>query len=360
MNYKDTTSGEIEYAYLYKTLISIIISRSGNYERLRKQNIRTIVSLNPEALVKEIASTNIIIPYNIMTFSDKAQETISKEGKTYQSIKVEYAGQEGEADELVAPLSVSKNTSFKKKLVGLLVAGLACSALVLSLFKSSDSPSGEKMTAGLVKTWGEKGDVPIIVQANEQEVMTPLMGMSSCVDVPNWKDRFDDGCDWYEPRFPPGCPRIRRSWTGAMGPATEGCCYCGGGVVTTPSPSPAPNASFQCPDDEKPFTITLINTGTNRNFDASFEKAKKRWESIVKCGLQDIGPVQFDRFANELPQAYSGPVDDLVIGYVFRPIDGFSRVLGFAGRTQARNTGSSISGIMVFDEADFSRLSEGQ
>ena len=297
-----------------------------------------------------------------MTFSDEAQETILKEGKTsYQSIKVECAAHEGEADELLTPHSV--NTSFKKKLIGLLAAGLACSALALSLF-TSDRPSGENMTPGL-KKWGEKGDLP------SGEVVTPLMGMTSCEDVPNWTDGFDDGCDWYERFFPPGCAGIRSAWTGSMGPATEGCCHCGGGIVTTPSPTtpaptpiptPSPSKPNECPDG-KPFNITLINTGTNTDYDALFLKAKKRWESIIKCGLSNFGSSEDDWFKGDLPQPYTGPVDDIVIGYVFQNelVDKIGNpYFGEAGKRFTRNTGSSISGIMRFSLEGFRGLSDGQ
>jgi hypothetical protein len=88
---------------------------------------------------------------------------------------------------------------------------------------------------------------------------------------------------------------------------------------------------FACPAGTPAFTITLINNGTNTNFDAQFGSAKARWESIINLGLSDYPAGTIDWFKGDLSQAYTGAVDDVVIGYEMAPIDGLSNVLGFAG-----------------------------
>ena len=54
-------------------------------------------------------------------------------------------------------------------------------------------------------------------------------GSSGCSDVPNWKDSYGDGCDWYENYDSLGCPKYGSSYNGGMGVAQDACCYCGGG-----------------------------------------------------------------------------------------------------------------------------------
>jgi hypothetical protein len=63
-----------------------------------------------------------------------------------------------------------------------------------------------------------------------------------------------------------------------------------------------------------------MNMGSNTDYDAVFASAKARWESIIKCDLSDRPARSGD----------SSAVDDVVIGYEFKYIDGTSSVLGFA------------------------------
>jgi len=132
----------------------------------------------------------------------------------------------------------------------------------------------------------------------------------------------------------------------------------------TLSPTVSPTAS---PADiiclnNKPFSITLMNMGSNTNYDAAFASAKAKWESIIKCDLPDIGaqPEGFDWFNGQFaPKSYRGSIDDILIGFNLDYIDGVSNILGFAGATFVRNGFSSpISGIMVFDSADFDTMSQ--
>jgi len=137
---------------------------------------------------------------------------------------------------------------------------------------------------------------------------------------------------------------------------------------TTPKPTQGPTAAPTtiCPDGVSPFTITLMNMGSNTNFDAAFASAKAKWESIIKCDLQDIArqssPSDFDWFGGTFkPKSFNGDVDDVVIGFSIEFIDGANGVLGFAGAVFLRTgpPGSSpISGIMKFDEDDFDTISQ--
>jgi hypothetical protein len=143
--------------------------------------------------------------------------------------------------------------------------------------------------------------------------------------------------------------------------------------VTTPKRTPSPTQGLTaapttiCPDGASPFTITLMNMGNNTNFDAAFASAKARWESIIKCDLQDIASQSsesdFDWFNGQFSEPFNGAVDDVVIGFSIQPIDGVNGVLGFAGAQYLRGQtdGSSpISGIMVFDQEDFARISPSE
>ena len=105
-----------------------------------------------------------------------------------------------------------------------------------------------------------------------------------------------------------------------------------------------------------------MNMGSNTDYDAVFASAKARWESIIKCDLSDQAATSGDRFAGQFAgKSYSGAVDDVVIGYEFKFIDGTSSVLGFAGARAIRgDTRSPISGIMVFDEDDFASMPSGK
>ena len=101
-----------------------------------------------------------------------------------------------------------------------------------------------------------------------------------------------------------------------------------------------------------------MNTGTNTNFDAAFASAKARWESIIIGDLIDFDPYGVDWFGRQLSGSYSGAVDDVVIGYEMKYIDGINGVLGSAGPYYRRTeSNSTISGVMSFDQDDFSNMS---
>jgi len=102
-----------------------------------------------------------------------------------------------------------------------------------------------------------------------------------------------------------------------------------------------------------------VNTGTNTNFDAAFASAKARWESIITGDLigEAAGGVA-DWFGGQLSASYSGAVDDVVIGYEMKYIDGLNNILGSAGPYYYRtSTLSPVSGVMSFDEDDFANMS---
>lgn len=100
--------------------------------------------------------------------------------------------------------------------------------------------------------------------------------------------------------------------------------------------------------------------GTNTNYDVAFSAAKAKWESIIKCGLSDVGGGQVsDWFYNQFSSTFNGPIDDVAIGYSMEYIDGPSNILGFAAATYYRNGfPSPVSGIMKFDQDDFNNMSQ--
>eukprot|EP00956_Cyclotella_meneghiniana_P010120 scaffold13973_cov43-Cyclotella_meneghiniana.AAC.3 len=55
-----------------------------------------------------------------------------------------------------------------------------------------------------------------------------LESNSTCIDTPNWKDSYDNGCDWYE-EFDGRCSQFSTWYNGTMGAANDNCCHCGRG-----------------------------------------------------------------------------------------------------------------------------------
>jgi hypothetical protein len=138
---------------------------------------------------------------------------------------------------------------------------------------------------------------------------------------------------------------------------------------TTPSPTQGPTAAAAtntCPNGTSPFKITLMNMGLNTAFDAAFASAKAKWESIIKCNVDDywIGFGSFDWFNGHFSKPFNGGVDGVVIGFSMEYIDGTdgqSNTLGSAGAIHVRGQGGSpISGIMVFDEDNFATMSQSE
>jgi len=106
------------------------------------------------------------------------------------------------------------------------------------------------------------------------------------------------------------------------------------------------------------FNIQLVNTGNNTDFDAAFVSAKARWESIIIGDLNNQPSIGVDWFRGQLSASHMGDVDDVVIGYELKYIDGISGVLGSAGPYYYRtSTNSTVSGGMKFDQDDFANMS---
>lgn len=124
----------------------------------------------------------------------------------------------------------------------------------------------------------------------------------------------------------------------------------------TPAPTPGPTIG---PSSNGLFNIKLVNMGSNNQYDTEFVKAKRRWESVIVNDLPDLEEgLVADWFNGFFEQANSEAVDDVIIGYEIAPIDGEGSILGQAGPIYVRpGLTSAISGIMVFDEADFAGMS---
>jgi hypothetical protein len=119
----------------------------------------------------------------------------------------------------------------------------------------------------------------------------------------------------------------------------------------------------------KRFQITLMNMGVDKTYDSSFIKAKNRWEKVILNDLPDI-PAQsgtghdwFDGVFGK-DNAVNIPIDDVLIGYRVTEIDGIptnsNNILGQAMpiyvRLSSTLSAPTISGIMIFDKADFDSL----
>jgi hypothetical protein len=130
-------------------------------------------------------------------------------------------------------------------------------------------------------------------------------------------------------------------------------------LPTKPPKTAAPTTTAT--SREKLFSITLINTGINTEFDVAFNNAKARWESIIIGDLQDYpsAGLDLDWFYGQLSSGYYGAVDDIVIGYEMVSMDGYQGVLGAASPIYTRrNTGSPISGYMKFDKYNFAIMGQ--
>lgn len=150
-------------------------------------------------------------------------------------------------------------------------------------------------------------------------------------------------------------------------------------VLQTPSPTFAPTSSIHFKEPVTPsvapsqmlsnFNIALVNMGNITTFDTSFQRAKRKWETLIVGDVIDhpsIPDESFDWFGNTWPgNSWNVPIDDVLIGYSFEYVDGPDGVLGFAGPLYVRNAKTNvgetkavttISAVMKFDIDDFINL----
>ncbi len=268
-----------------------------------------------------------------------------QKGKSYQSIKVENADVDTEDNEELFPVPTPIRN---KGLIIKVMAGIACCFSAVFVLSSTSIISGP----------GVVNETKIIAMTdaakrfqNNQEIAAPTVmeGPFKASKSKKTKSSKSKGSSKKSNKSPKSPKSSKKGSTAA------------------PSSAPTPTP-FDCPDG-KPFTITLMNMGNNTAYDAAFNRAKARWESIIKCGLTDIGfdpPEGFDWFLGLLSKPFSGPfVDDVLIGYEFKFIDGVGSpngdILGQALRLYFRpGLGSPISGIMQFDEDNFATETEGK
>ena len=105
--------------------------------------------------------------------------------------------------------------------------------------------------------------------------------------------------------------------------------------------------------------------GDTTNYDTVIARAAKRWEHVIHGDLpRAFNENNSDWFRNKIPggKQYTAPVvDDVVIGYAIRFLDGPGGILGQAGPIKFRGTSKSqrpyatISGILYLDAADLQR-----
>eukprot|EP00978_Attheya_sp_CCMP212_P004955 scaffold10863_cov49-Attheya_sp.AAC.2 len=94
--------------------------------------------------------------------------------------------------------------------------------------------------------------------------------------------------------------------------------------------------------------------GKVSRYDGQFAFAKARWEAIIVNDLSDVSKIDKDWFNGRFDQPFRGDVDDVVIGYSIEPIDGPGEILGSSGPLYyRRQSNTTISGIMKFDQEDF-------
>jgi hypothetical protein len=100
------------------------------------------------------------------------------------------------------------------------------------------------------------------------------------------------------------------------------------------------------------FSITLMNLGNQTLFDSDVRSAANRWEQIIIGDLPDVQGGTKNWFAKH--GNYTGPIDDIIIGYDFSPIDGNGGILGNAGPLYLRPEPIRLpySGILKLDRDD--------
>ena len=73
---------------------------------------------------------------------------------------------------------------------------------------------------------------------------------AECIDEPNFIDVDGDSCAWYEMNELAGCPLNGWVYDANGTPASDACCHCGGGALsTTVTPAPTPSETDICNDD---------------------------------------------------------------------------------------------------------------
>ena len=79
--------------------------------------------------------------------------------------------------------------------------------------------------------------------------------------MPNWIDKWGDGCEWYQTWDVEGCPNYGTFVGGNGGvPANEGCCFCRGGTTTTGvAPCTSPPSSHTAGTTPSLDCIDMIN-----------------------------------------------------------------------------------------------------
>lgn len=80
--------------------------------------------------------------------------------------------------------------------------------------------------------------------------------------------------------------------------------------------------------------------------------------TLFHCFLASVYGLS-DWFAGAFSQPYTGPIDDVVIGYEIGTIDGLGGILGQAGPRFATG-GRTLSGVMLFEAVDFDRYDENE
>ncbi|KAL7556684.1 hypothetical protein ACA910_009651 [Epithemia clementina (nom. ined.)] len=129
-------------------------------------------------------------------------------------------------------------------------------------------------------------------------------------------------------------------------------------LATTTAPTTAPVP----PTDQ--FNIELMNMGSETAYDAVLQAAANRWERVIVGDLTDVpeDPAEPDLFQGAFPgaAAVNQAVDDILIGYDFKSIDGADEVLGRATPTRitarASTPGNKVlpyASVITFDMEDF-------
>eukprot|EP00984_Skeletonema_dohrnii_P014363 scaffold6018_cov94-Skeletonema_dohrnii-CCMP3373.AAC.3 len=110
---------------------------------------------------------------------------------------------------------------------------------------------------------------PIALSNRRRRMKSDEMRASKCLDTPNWKDKYDYGCDYYEEydKEYDVCS-FADELAGDIGSSTTNCCICGGGSHSLP-PTNSPTITNSPTKSAAPSTAPSISNSPTKSANPS-------------------------------------------------------------------------------------------
>ncbi|KAI8468867.1 MAG: hypothetical protein J3K34DRAFT_294385 [Monoraphidium minutum] len=133
----------------------------------------------------------------------------------------------------------------------------------------------------------------------------------------------------------------------------------GGPPICTCTGSLVGDGKTTCWDQQR-FNIKLKNVCSDTSQDAAFAAAARRWEQLLvrdaphytNAEKRDLTGGVFQTFWGVTVPPYTEDVDDVIMFYCIKPIDGANNALGVGGPIYYRPSYTTISAQMIFDSDD--------